>query len=199
MHCLLDDDVYVAVGRRFDKRNMDERVMERIKNSNECMLVYPACDAVSVEEGLAELRRRQRVKAWPQDNDESSNKTKLEGGSYNRVNLIFIDATWKHAKEIVDVNTSRNLWPEDTVKVKLDASFIREQYPAFNFLPNRFDIRTPPTPDHLSTAECIAMVLSIVEENVVIYDTIVRALDYMVDQWNSFFNKNNAEQKACEF
>ena len=76
MHCLLEDDVYVAVGRRFDEKNMDERVLEHIKNSNECMLVYPACDAVSVEEGLAELRRRQRVKAWPQDKDESSNKTK---------------------------------------------------------------------------------------------------------------------------
>lgn len=167
--------------------------MKRIENADACMLVYPTSDAVSVEEGLAELRRRQQLKRV-QDKDGNSSKKESEDECYRMVNLIFIDATWKHAKEMMDANTSRSFWPEDMVKVKLDARNIKRKYPAFNFLPKRFDIRTPPTPDHLSTAECIAMVVSIVEEDVAFYDTITYALDYMVDRWHSFFNKNKVDQ-----
>ena len=171
--------------------------MKRIENADACMLVYPTSDAVSVEEGLAELRRRQQLKRV-QDKDGNSSKKESEDECYRMVNLIFIDATWKHAKEMMDANTSRSFWPEDMVKVKLDARNIKRKYPAFNFLPKRFDIRTPPTPDHLSTAECIAMVVSIVEEDVAFYDTITYALDYMVDRWHSFFNKNKVDQSKGE-
>lgn len=51
----------------------------------------------------------------------------------------------------------------------------------------RFDIRTPPSPDHLSTAECIATVLRELEgeSNKDIFDLLMRPLDLMVSQWRS--------------
>mmetsp|Transcript_2850 Transcript_2850/g.4089 ORF Transcript_2850/g.4089 Transcript_2850/m.4089 type:complete len:80 (+) Transcript_2850:96-335(+) len=73
---------------------------------------------------------------------------------------------------MVDANNQpRHVWPEDssTVAVKLDAIDIIAQYPAFNFLPKIFDIRTPPTPDDLSSSKCIAMVLSVVEGHYIVY------------------------------
>lgn len=52
----------------------------------------------------------------------------------------------------------------------------------------RFDIRTPPSPDHLSTAECVASVLRELEgeSNKDIFDLLMRPLDLMVSQWRSF-------------
>lgn len=66
------------------------------------------------------------------------------------------------------------------------------------FKPRRFDIRTPPTDQHLSTAECLAFVLSRIEEDnkhTIIYDTIMRPLDLMVQQWHSFSDRTAADRK----
>lgn len=61
----------------------------------------------------------------------------------------------------------------------------------------RFDIRTPPSPDHLSTAECIATVLREVEgeSNKDIFDVLMRPLDLMVSQWRSFARRSKDNSK----
>ena len=64
------------------------------------------------------------------------------------------------------------------------------------FKPRRFDIRTPPTDQHLSTAESVAFVLSKIEEDHshIIYDTIMKPLDLMVQQWHSFSDHATANR-----
>jgi hypothetical protein len=54
------------------------------------------------------------------------------------------------------------------------------------FVERRFRIRTPPSPDHLCTAESIAWISSRVEGDSRIYEAIMRALDYMVETWSGF-------------
>jgi hypothetical protein len=72
---------------------------------------------------------------------------------------------------------------------------------------HRFAIRTPPKPKtttttttatvkdltnivYLSTAECLAYVLARIEQNEVIYHTIMKPLDLMVQQWQSYYDSN---------
>lgn len=58
--------------------------------------------------------------------------------------------------------------------------------PRLQFQPRRFDIRAPPSPNHLCTAECIALALSIVErDNMEIYRALMKPLELMVQKWHS--------------
>lgn len=56
-----------------------------------------------------------------------------------------------------------------------------------HFQPRRFDIRSPPSAEHLSTAEALAKSLSRIEDDDnFIYNTIMKPLDLMVRQWHGF-------------
>jgi len=77
-------------------------------------------------------------------------------------------------------NLQHGLYPTNTLRVQLSEQDL------VGLSPRRFDIRTPPSPQHLSTAECLAWVVSRVEERPEIYDTLMKPLDLMVQQWHSF-------------
>jgi DTW domain len=85
------------------------------------------------------------------------------------------------------------------------------------FRPRRFDIRTPPTDEHLSTAESMAIALACIEsdsryhfapdnignndddndttmETPDIYSTIMKPLDLMVQQWHGFTREKKQKQ-----
>lgn len=172
----------VVIGRRLGK-SVDKEVMEKINDDCSCLLIYPDSDALSIEQGLEELETRKmlRIKQTLQNQQEHQ----FESGSDfdDRVTLIFIDATWKHSKEMVDINTFRELWPKNLIRVKLSAMQEHE-----TFVPRRFDIRCPPSPEHLSTAECIAWVLAIVERDDKACTSIIEAIDYMVSRWHLYSN-----------
>jgi hypothetical protein len=87
-------------------------------------------------------------------------------------------------------NVQNNCYPKHMLRVQLS-----EQDFDSSFKPRRFDIRTPPTDQHLSTAECLALVLSRIEhdEHRIIYDTIMKPLDLMVRQWHSFSHRKPAD------
>lgn len=82
-------------------------------------------------------------------------------------------------------NIEHDCYPKHMLRVKLT----EQDFPT-TFKPRRFDIRTPPTDQHLSTAECLAWVLSRIEDDDNrIYDAIMKPLDLMVRQWHSFSDR----------
>lgn len=88
--------------------------------------------------------------------------------------LIFLDATWALAKELQRQCT----FPPHAVTVNID------QLPPV--LCRFEEIRTPPSPQHLSTAEAVAWTLAQVEGEPQIYDDLMKPLDCMVQQWKDF-------------
>ena len=90
-------------------------------------------------------------------------------------------------------NMEYGCYPEHMLRVQLTKDdFDRDNT---RFEPRRFDIRTPPTEQHLSTAECVAFVLSRIEDdNHLIYHTIMKPLDLMVQQWHSFSDRNTKQR-----
>ena len=138
------------------------------------MLVYPSDDAISLTEALQQIRERNNV-------------TTANGGHHDKITIVFLDATWKYAREMYKANESQ--LSKNVIKVALkqeDWSLFME---TSEFKPARFDIRTPPSPNHLSTAECIAWIVSTIENDPSHYDTIMKPLDLMVEQWHSFSNR----------
>lgn len=103
--------------------------------------------------------------------------TALSHCTTDKVTLVFLDATWQFAREMYAASTV----PRHVQLVQLAA----EDYPSLS-VPRRFCIRTPPSPHHLSTAECLAWVVSKVEQDASMYETIMRPLDAMVGHWQSF-------------
>ena len=187
----------------------DNDVMELLHDPNEVVvLVFPHEDALQLEDGLrlAEERCKSSTININRNIDNDNNTTEKK-----KMTLIFIDATWKYAKEMEKCTDSVNEWPENLIrvqitpssssssssssKVNLDGSDDGWKTPSLTttttpsltttpFIERRFHIRTPPSSNHLCTAESIAWIVSRVEHNPVIYDSIMTALDYMVSVWN---------------
>lgn len=267
-----DFSLRTVIGRRLGEQTPQD-IFKLIQKPN-VLLLYPGEDSVTLTEGLELIGKRRQMSQEKMnsnsqnieshDNDEKVQESNInnESGANNpyvqddsndndndkKVTLIFIDATWKYAKEMERKNTTLNLWPKDLIRVKLtpssspsstndntqpndgngtadnknhesdDAlskSTAKAQNPTTNreisetaqtkipegFKPRRFDIRTPPSENHLSTAECIAWVVSAVEKNGSIYENLMKPLDYMVKLWHSFdsnragSSSNEGEQK----
>jgi DTW domain-containing protein YfiP len=164
--CMGQDDIHTVVARRFGNQ-VDSHVMDLIQNEHRnVMLVYPSDDAKSLTEGLQQICERNTA--------ETGGKT----------TIVFLDATWRFAKQMYKANESQ--FSKNVIKVALRQEdwslFIKKS----EFKPARFDIRTPPSPNHLSTAECIAWIISTIENDPSHYDTIMKPLDLMVEQWHSF-------------
>jgi len=182
-YCLSDDDygMTVVVGRKLGDK-VDPLVLDWIQDDLSVLLVFPSKDAVSLEEGLDILKkRRQDVALLTSDNSILEKK----------VNLLFIDASWKHAKEMVDVNDSRRKWPQNLIKVRLTFTSTGEEQRE-KIVPRRFSIRSLPVASckddesmYLSTAECIAWVLTFIEKDERFFEIIVKAIDTMVMRWMS--------------
>jgi len=163
-HCLDSDSLTVHVRKRLSK-NTDQTVKDLLyrppEEANErsnVWLVYPGEEAVSLTEALEQRR------------DDNS-----------RITLVFLDATWKYAKEMDRYNIQHQQYPANMLRVQL----AEQDLAPLLTRPCRFDIRTPPTEQHLSTAECVAWVMAQAEERPDIYSIIMKPLDLMVQQWHS--------------
>ncbi len=209
--------------------------------SNPVFLCYPSDDAISVKEAMEQVhvdKSSSTVDENSQINTTSTCRKPLEN-SHAKVTLIFLDATWKYAKEMDAKSIQNNSWPSHMMRIKLnpekgDCDFVcgrdedengegkdKSEGGHFNsFKPRRFDIRTPPSINHLSTAECIAHVLRIVEEYEYtngekeqmesssstststtkdsMFDVLMRPLDLMVKQWHSFSDKKKKSEDRQE-
>ena len=88
-------------------------------------------------------------------------------------------------------NRKHNVYPSNLLRVRLSERDFEQ-----NFVPRRFDIRTPPSAKHLSTAECLAWTVSRVEGTPSIYDTVMKPLDLMVQQWHSFSDTKKDESNV---
>lgn len=88
------------------------------------------------------------------------------------VRLLFLDATWKHAAEM----HRQSMFPSNVTRVQITTSSA-----------GRFaECRTPPSPHHWSTAECMAHVVSRMEGRPDLWDTVLKPIDLMAQQWRSF-------------
>jgi len=206
-----DWSMAVVVGRRLGQQ-IDLSITDLLNQIENVMLVFPFsyCDdkyqpVLSLEGGLAELNKRQ---------SELASKN-------NKITIVFVDATWKYAKEMVRVNDQLNLWPaRDLVRVKLDppseptgadnscltSKAKTAHYTPPGYKPRRFAaVRTPPncgendetTSNFLSTAECIAWVISYVENKTNLYDKLMKPLDQIVGQWKHFQELKAKRKVGC--
>lgn len=273
-----DFHLRTVVARRLGDE-IDPKIMDLINDpAEDVLLVYPSPDAMSLKDGLEELGKRRRVRREEKDRmggDKSidAGQSKDNGGEEEKargrekeeegkITLLFLDATWKYAREMERANTRGGHWPVDLVRVRLcptggmaarrdgkgigceeddgesadftgslddkggsgafddsvkikstttegcggdvtpsvegktrsqvtlatasdDDADISSSLPD-NFQARRFHIRTPPSASHLSTAECIAWVVSVIERKPKLYETLMKPLDLMVEKWNSF-------------
>jgi DTW domain-containing protein YfiP len=145
------------------------------QDENPAWLIYPSNDSISLTRAIQKLNDSEL-----QHNDHQDIQV---------VTLIFIDATWRFAKEMIRKN--EDLFPSHMWRVRLDEDDF-EKLP----LARRFEIRTPPSEQHKSTAECIAWVLSRIEDQPNIYETIMKPLDLMVEKWTSFIPDAKKSKKS---
>ncbi|KAL7563393.1 hypothetical protein ACA910_016494 [Epithemia clementina (nom. ined.)] len=176
--CLSTDSLTIAVARRLGRTQLDEasHFQERLTDSSHTnlWLIYPCEEAVSLE---------QAVKDWKDE--------QLLQETRSTVVLLLLDATWKFAKEMDASNRTRNLYPSHMKRVQLTENDLQTLSK-----PKRFDIRTPPSEQHLSTAETLALVVSKVENDETIYETLMKPLDLMVEQWHSFQESKKPQTPA---
>jgi DTW domain-containing protein YfiP len=171
--CLDSSSLQVVESRRLGDTT-DPSFLQRLHDpSNAVWLLYPCKSAISLSRAIQQL-----------NNIDSNNIT--NNNNSIKVTLLFLDATWKYAKEMNVYNTQRTYYPHHLQCVQLDGEdFARCQ-------PGRFEIRTPPGDEYMSTAECVAWVLARVEDDMTIYDTIVKPMDLMVAQWRVQREKKHA-------
>ena len=223
------------VGRRFGD-HCDLDVMNILRDTNEVVvLVFPHKQALDLEAGfrLAEERcgidRNEEKKTDCHDGGDSSDvidsTASTKGPKLKKITLIFIDATWQHAKEMEAATENAGEWPQNLIRVQMTPSSAggvkvhvngsckrtdednngdNESESTNNsnkretFIERRFLIRTPPSPDHLSTAESIAWIASRVENNPQIHESIMKALDYMVEIWRGFTAADNSRNQCSK-
>ena len=218
------------VGRRFGD-HCDLDVMNILRDPNEVVvLVFPHKQALDLEAGfcLAEERcgidRNEVKKNDCHDGDSSEvidSTAFTKGPKLKKMTLIFIDATWQHAKEMESATENAGEWPENLIRVQMtpssaggvkvnvngscrrtdednngdnESKSTNSSTKEEKFIERRFLIRTPPSLDHLSTAESIAWIASRVENNPQIYESIMKVLDYMVEIWRGFTPADNRNQ-----
>jgi DTW domain-containing protein YfiP len=165
-----------------DDNANDKRCRSMFQDENPVWLIYPGNDSISLTQAIQKLQD-------PELLHHNNNNPKED----IQVTLIFIDATWRFAREMIRKNEP--LFPSHMWRVRLDED-------DFTKLPHtrRFEIRTPPSEQHKSTAECIAWVLSRIEEHPSIYETIMKPLDLMVEKWTSFIpeaKKSKSSHRPC--
>jgi hypothetical protein len=120
----------------------------------------------------------------------------------DRLILLFMDGTWRLAGEMYRSHE----WPAvKFVRVKLgddDLDTISGDCPC------RYALRTPPSPRHLSTHECISYVLSKVEDRLcrqqlpvkrqekhpALYHRLLVPMDLAVQQYKHFIMKNQKKK-----
>ena len=204
--CLTKDSVVVGRDRRFESSLPQGLLQALHDDSHPCLLLFPGPGAVSLNRAMELVREHYQERTVPNNpsqvgNDPTrSNPTKsipqLDGkdeGAPNgcspvarKINVVVLDATWGYAAEMDKANTRRGLYPNHMIRVELG----EDQATPDGYKPCRYAIRRPPKPGYLSTAECVAWVLSVIEEDPSLYSVLVRPLDVQTMRWQSC-----AEQK----
>jgi DTW domain-containing protein YfiP len=194
---IADTDFHCIVAKRLGSQT-DPNLMNLIKDPNQhFLLIYPSNDAIPLNEALELIKQNEKdfmcdvKKEFGECNDLNNvNDDEINKNTGKKITLFFIDATWKYAKEMMRACSNHGIWPPHMRQVKL----VKHNM-SFAFQPRRFDIRTPPSEEHLSTAECIAQVLRFVEGRDEIFTTLMKPLDLMVKQWHSFMVKKRKSTK----
>lgn len=141
-------------------------------------LVYPHAQAIPLRQALAERQASLLQSTTTTDDDDNDTPERP-------LTLMFLDATWKFAAEMHRASQ----FPPHVQYVCLDTTDLQ------GIKQKRFGIRTPPSPGQLSTAECLALVVSRVENDPEIYETIMKPLDLMVEQWHGFANQKKEKRQ----
>lgn len=205
------------IARRFGD-HCDGEAMKVLRDPNQVVvLVFPHTLAMDFEEGLRIAEERCCINLSEENEDVSDGNTVNHGDSkLKKMTLVFIDGTWKHAKEMEAATDAAGEWPESMIRVQLTPSSIGKSRVDFigtdnesktqcdnidsqTFIQSRFLIRTPPSPDHLSTAECIAWIVSRIENNPIIYKSVTNVLDYMVGLWKGCNNDVDVRKQSCKY
>lgn len=193
----------------------DNDVMNILHDPKEVVvLVFPHEKALDLEDGLRLAEERCHNINNSSNINNNNDVAKTSNCKKKKMNLIFIDATWKYAKEMEKGTDNDNEWPKNLIRVQLTPSSSsvagsgnidnddgwKTPSPtaaaAATFIERRFHIRTPPSPNHLSTAESIAWIVGRVEHNPVIYESIMTALDYMVSVWKKSIANNDDTKRG---
>ena len=195
---------------------VDPTIMAIVNDPNrDVMVLFPSDDAMTLEEGMKEieirrLKREEKAERTNACGVNNGGDEKIQ----QKIVVMFLDATWKYAQEMERANTKGEHWPRNIIRVKLsppthgqgndkgkDGEQEGEKAETFesgpgdnstslnvpmDFKPERFNIRSPPSSGHLSTAECLAWVCAMIEDDPSIYNVLMRPLDFMVEKWKSF-------------
>ncbi len=195
---LLTSDFHCIVARRLGDQ-INSMLMNMIQNPNDHLfLFYPSDDAIPLQTALERIKNQEKdqhdAKSKDQNKNNNNNNYQESHAKIKKITLLFIDATWKYAKEMIQSCLENNTLPPHTMYVKLTKEDFGQ-----SFQQKRFDIRKPPSESHLSTAECIAHALRIVEgregnennenDDDNIFDVLMKPLDLMVAQWHSFIDE----------
>jgi DTW domain-containing protein YfiP len=197
--CEEDFVMKTIVGRGLGPDGHADVINHLIDPNQVIVLVFPGQDVMDFEEGIQLAEMRCCVDAKNDDAADSATEHK-------KMTLLFIDATWKHAREM-EAKLRKSLDCKHWIRVQLVPTALEESNSDHQvglnddgvaisnhdntnnsnqetpFIPRRFEIRAPPSPNHLSTAECLAWVASRVERNPDIFESITKVLDYMVHLW----------------
>ena len=153
----------------------------------------------SLSEIQAHILNWRREQKWDQSDDETTNVcAPSDEKPTPKVVLLVLDATWKFAKEMHRANINGHHYPPGMRSLTLK----RDDMPK-HFQPSRFEIRTIPTENDIArtksaawmcTAECVAWILSQLEQNAQpqnsIYETVLQGLDAMVEKQKFFIREN---------
>jgi DTW domain-containing protein YfiP len=169
---LRETDLTVLTNLRRLGDQVEKEVMTTLQDERQpLLLLYPGDGDMTLQESLDVVRHK-----FP---------------TSPKINLLVLDATWKYAREMDMANAKHNQYPPHMIRVALS----KDDFPA-TFTPRRFDIRAPPSVDHLSTAESIAYVLTKIERKKHIYDVLMIPLDAMVKKWHSFSNHVKSDSNS---
>jgi DTW domain-containing protein YfiP len=180
--CLADDSMTVVVSRRLGDQ-VDPKAMALLEQHANVLLIFPA-----QQEDAEYLMDRTNDSNRQNDNREALSLSKAREhcrstGDDEKALIVILDATWKYAREMDKANVIQGQYPRNMRRVAL--SWDDPLRPNEAVVPCRFDIRTPPSQVHLSTAECIAWVVSALEEqDTTLYATLMKPLDVMVAKWH---------------
>jgi DTW domain-containing protein YfiP len=178
---LTEESLHVMVGRRlggmFPKEEEEEEYQsfQRIlkDTSTRLFLLYPSPDAIPLEDAIQMVHSDIKKKY---DKDSSHQKNIM-------VNLLVLDGTWQYTREM----DRASVYPDHMIRIQWTP---KKDLQMETYNP-RFAIRKPPSPNCLSTAECIAHVVSQLEDDddddgPSLFDQLMKPLDWMVTKWKSF-------------
>ncbi|CAB9519508.1 DTW domain-containing protein 2 [Seminavis robusta] len=206
--CLHSSSMTVIVARRFGDQCPPTAMALLQQQAKKVLLIFPEDDTDQDDDSNNTLTLTQAREFCRQTTTATNASSSKDNGSNesDKILIVVLDATWKYAREMDRAN--QPYYPSHMKRVAL--SWDDPLRPTT--VPFRFDIRTPPSQVHLSTAECIAWVLSALEDESskdnqshnMLYSNLMKPLDCMVQKWhecrrtatdNHGTRRNNKRQK----